>query len=203
MGTPVVTNILKTGAWVYYAPTGESEPDETSVAYQAAWGGNWARIGYTKEPLTLTYESEEMDIEVEEVLAPVRRHRIKETAMFETMLSETTAAYLQLVGGGQGTVSTTAAGAGQKGYEEITIGNEPLLTEKAWGFEGLYVDTAGVEQPVRVFIYKGTARVNGGLEFSQKTDDYVGIPLQVNALADTSSSNRLFKFQRVTASATS
>lgn len=202
MSDPVVTNILKTGAAVYYAPVGEAEPDETTVEYGAAWGGNWARIGYTKEPLAMAYESEEVDIEVEEALASVRRHRIKETAMFETVMSELTAAYLQLAAGGQGTVSTTPAGAAQKAFEEITVGDEAQLDEQAWGFEGLFVDSDGEDQPVRVFVYKATAKVNGNLEFSKKSDDYVGLPLQVNALADVDNSNQLFKFQRCTADAT-
>ena len=53
MATPVVANILKTGAVLWNVPTGETVPDETSVAVGAAWGGNWARVGYTKEPLAL------------------------------------------------------------------------------------------------------------------------------------------------------
>ncbi len=202
MANPVAANIIKSGAQVWYAPTGETLPDETSVAFGAAWGGNWARVGYTKAPLTFTYEDERTDITVEEVLAPVLQRRISENAMFETTLAELTATYLKLAAGGQGTVSTTAAGAGQKGYEELTFGDEVIIEEKRWGFEGMYVTAAGVEQPIRVFVYKGVALLNGDLEFSKKTDDYVGIPLQVKALADTDNSNRLWTFQRVTAPAT-
>ena len=76
MANPVVAQIIKSGAWLYNAPTGEANPDETSVAYGAAWGGNWVRTGYTKVALTADYESEEMDVEVEEELGPVRRWRI-------------------------------------------------------------------------------------------------------------------------------
>ena len=32
MGTPTVTNILKSNAVLWYAPYGESEPDETDVS---------------------------------------------------------------------------------------------------------------------------------------------------------------------------
>lgn len=202
MATPVVTNLIKSGAVVWYAPTGEAVPDETTVAYGAAWGGNWARVGYTKAPLTFTYEDTRSDIKVEEVLAAVDQRRIEEAVTFETMLAELTGAYLQLAAGGQGTVSSTAAGVGQKAYEEITFGDEPIITKKAWGFEGMYLDSAGTEQPIRVFIYKGAATLNGALEFSKKSDDYTGIPLQVKAFADTDNSNRLWTFQRVTAPAT-
>jgi hypothetical protein len=159
-------------------------------------------VGYTKEPLAFTYEDERVDITVEEVLAPVLQRRISEGVAFETVLAELTADYLKLAAGGQGTVSTTAAGAGQKGYEQITFGDEVIIEQKCWGFEGMYVTSAGVEQPIRIFVYKGVAMLNGALEFSKKSDDYIGVPLQVKALADTDNSNRLWTFQRVTAPAT-
>lgn len=200
MANPSVTNVLKTGAALWYAPTGESKPDETSVAYGGSWGGNWARVGYTKEPLTLAYESEEVDVEVEEVLAPIKRFRISESLTVETVLAELTAAYLQLAASNQDTVSETEQGASQDAYEETGLGGEVVLTEKAWGFEGLFIDSDGNEQPVRIFVHKGTAMINGELEFSKKTDDYPGIPIQIKALADTTQSEgqELMLWQRVT-----
>lgn len=203
MGTPVVANILKTGAVLWYAPTGETVPDETSVAFGAAWGGNWARVGYTKEPLALIYEDTRHLVKVQEVLGTVREFRVEEDAKLETVLSELTGTYLQLAAGGQGTLSTTAAGAGQKAYEQITIGGTAEIFEKSWGFEGMYLDASGNEFPVRVFVHKGTAKINGNIEFSKKSDDYTGVPIQIHVLADTSTSDRMFTFQRVTAAATS
>lgn len=203
MANPVVANILKTGAVLWYAPTGETVPDETSVAFGGAWGGNWARVGYTKEPLALIYTDTRHSIKVQEVLGVVREFRIEEDAMLETVLAELTGAYLQLAAGGQGTLASTAAGAGQKAYEQITLGGEEEITEKSWGFEGIYLDASGNDFPVRVFVHKGTAKINGNIEFSKKSDDYVGIPIQIHVLADTSSSDRMFTFQRVTAAATS
>lgn len=205
MGTPSVTNLIKTGAWVYVAPVGEPNPDETDVAYGAAWGGNWARIGFTKEALKMMYESEEFDQTVEEVLAPVKRHRTSEKAMLETVMAEVTAEYLQLAAGDQTSVTVVAAGASQDGYEETGLGGVVKLTEKKWGFEGLFVDSAAVDQPIRVFVHKATGKLNGALEFSKKTSDYTGIPLQVAALADTSQSagEELLVWQRVTAEKTS
>lgn len=202
MADPVVANIVKSGAIVWSAPVGEALPDETLIAYGAVWGGNWTRMGFTKEPLSFAYEDERMEIEVEEVLAAVDQHRIKESVTFETVLAELTAEYLHLAAGGQGTVTTTPAGSGQKGYEEVTFGDEAVIAKREWGFEGLFLDSAGTEQPIRVFVYRGTATLNGALEFSKKSDEYTGIPLQVRALADTENGNRLWTFQRVTAPAT-
>jgi len=203
MANPVVANVIKSGARLYVAPTGEANPDETSVAYGAAWGGNWVRVGYTKTPLTMAYESDESDIEVEEELAPIKRRRVKENLTLETVLAELTATYLQLAASDQDTVSETAAGVGQKAYEETGLGGEAILTEKKWGFEGLFINSSGDEEPIRLFVHKGTAKVNGNLEFSQKSTDYTGVPIQIKALAktDESEGQKLCIFQRATAEA--
>jgi len=205
MGTPSVTNIVHTGAVLWYAPTGESKPDETSVAYGGDWGGNWERVGYTKAPLTVAYESEEADINVEEELPPVKRFRTSENLTVETTLAELTAAYLQLAAANQDTVTETAAGASQDAYEETGLGGDAVMTEKAWGWEWRHIESDGTEQPARMFVHKGTAMINGNLEFSQKSDDYPGIPIQIKGLSDTTQSagQKLALFQRVTAEATS
>jgi hypothetical protein len=204
MSNPVVANVIKSGARLYVAPTGESNPDETSVAYGAAWGGNWARVGYTKAPLVMAYTSEEFDVEVEEELGPIKRRRVRETMTLETVLAELTAAYLQIAASDQDSVSETPAGGAQKAYEETGLGGEAILTEKKWGFEGLFITSGGDEEPIRLFVHIGTAMVNGKLEFSQKTTDYTGIPIQIKALADTGQSEgqKFCLFQRVTSETT-
>lgn len=205
MGNPVVANVIKSGAILWYAPVGEAIPDETTIDFGTAWGGNWAKVGYTKTPLTFAYTSEEFDVEVEEELPPARRFRVKENLTLETVLAELIGAYLELSAGGQGTNVITAAGAGQDAYEEWTAGGIVELDEKQWGFEGMYLDSNGAEFPIRFFVWKGTAMINGALEFSQKSTDYTGIPIQIKALVDASKSagQKLFKFQRVTAEKTS
>lgn len=205
MSDPVVTNVLKSGAVLWVAPVDEAIPDETTVDFDAAWGGNWARVGYTKVPLTIAYDSEESDVEVEEELAPINRHRVKENLTWETVLAELTSDYLQLAAANQTDVATTAAGASQRGYDTSGVGGVATLTKKAWGIEGVYVDADGAEFPVRFFMWKGTAKLNGNLEFSKKSDDYIGVPVQIKGLAHTtkSSGHKLMDWQRVTAEATS
>jgi len=187
---------------MYQAPVGEAFPSETTVVYGAAWGGNWARIGYTKEALTVTYEDERADIHVEEVLAAVKRIRISEAGLMETVLAELTAAYLSFTAGGQGTVSETAAGAAQRAYEQLTLGGQVKLDEVAIGVEGLFISSGGSDFPIRVYMPKCTTVLNGVLEFSKKSDDYTGVPIQAEALADTSNNDRVLVFQRVTAEVT-
>lgn len=197
MGTPAATNILKSGAWVYYAAVGEAVPDETTVAAGTTWGGNWARIGYTAAPLVWTLEDERALIEVEEELIAVDEHRIKFGSMIATELAEVTADYYALLFGG--TVSTTSAGSSQKGYEELDLNPTSLLTKYALGFEGVRQIADGSTQPLRVFTQKSTFRINGETEFSQKTDTYSKIPIAMRVLKG---STYPLRFQRVTAAAT-
>lgn len=196
MANPVVGNILKSGAVLWYAPEGETLPDETSIDYNEAWGGNWARLGFTKEPLVLAYEDETHEVEVEEFLMPVNEWKIGEKARMETMLAELTADYLQL--GIDGTVTETAAGVGQKAFEQLIAGNSAQKTVYTIGFEGVRYSSAGVALPIRIGFYRCTIRLNGELEFSKRSDDYTGVPVQIKAMADTANSGRAIWFQRVT-----
>jgi hypothetical protein len=203
MATPTVANIILGGALVYYAPVAETVPDETTVTAGTAWGGNWARVGYTKAPVTFQYEDEHFKAEVEEELTAVKGRRISENATLETVLAEVTAAYLNLAMGG--TVTSTAAGAGQAANESLPVGGTATLPFYAYGFEGTYVNSSGVSFPVRFFIHKGVAKLNGPLTFSNRNSEYPGISLSIEAYADTTQSagGKLFRFERVTAVATS
>lgn len=195
-----VTDILVTPATIYYAPVGEALPDESSVGYGDAWGGNWVNLGYTLEPVSLSYETETFELEVEQITLPVRRVRTKETVMIETSLAEMTATNLALVV--DGTATTTAAGVGQVGFDEILAGGSVDLSEYAWGFEGFRVTAANVRLPVRVFLYKGTAILNGQLTFAKGAG--VGIPIQIQALPDTTQDpgEQILVIHNVTAVAT-
>ena len=197
-----VSDILKSKAVIWVAPTGESRPDETSVAAGGTWGGNWVKLGYTKEPLSVLYEFSEHETMVEQILGPVNRWKTDEHVTLETVLSETTGLNLDYVSGGDGTnTTTTAAGASQDGYEELDVGNNPLLEKWAVGIEGIKYDDTDGALPVRVFLDKATININGELSFSQKDDDYTGVPVQIKGLAN--SSGEMFTWQRVTAAATS
>lgn len=195
-----VTDILVTPATIYYAPVGEALPDETSVGYGDAWGGNWVDLGYTLEPVSLSYETETFELEVEQITLPVRRVRTKETVMIETSLAEMTATNLALVV--DGTATTTAAGVGQVGFDEILAGGAVDLSEYAWGFEGFRVTAANVRLPVRVFLYRGQAVLNGQLTFAKGAG--VGIPIQIKALPDTTQTagEQILVIHNVTAVAT-
>jgi hypothetical protein len=196
-----VANIVKSGAAIWTAPLGEALPGK-SVPFGGDWGGNWEKFGLTKEPLTFSYEEERAEIVVEEFLAKVDEKRISESAMFETVLAELSATVLRHVLA-QGAVKQVAAGASQVAYEEIRIGNEADIAKRCWGFEGRFLSDQGEQFPVRFFVFRGTCKLNGEMEFSRKSDDYTGVPMQVVALADPDRDGRLWSWYRVLGKATS
>lgn len=191
-----IADILMSPARIFYAPTGEAEPDENTVAYGAAWGGNWVNLGYTTAPLTVNYNRELFELEVEQITLAVKGIITKETVQLETTLGEFTGTNLLLAFGG--TVTTTAAGVAQVPMVELEAGGAVTLPVYAFGFEGLYQTDAGAQYPVRWFIWRGSSVLNGNLEFSKKAA--VGIPLQITAWADTSkvSGKQILKVQKVT-----
>ncbi len=196
-----VTDILITPARLWKAPVGETLPDESSVDYGDSWGGNWEDVGYTLQPLTMSYDRTLFELEVEQVTGIVKRRVTKEMATFESVLAEATPDNLQLAIGG--TVTTTAAGAGQVAFEDLDAGGDVQLDELAWGFEGFYENAEGAKFPVRIFVYKATSILNGQLTFAKAAA--AGVPIQISAEADTGKAvgSQLIKFQRVTAVATS
>lgn len=192
-------DILIGPASIWYAPVGEALPDETSIAYGGDWGGNWAQIAMTLEPVSINRDISTVDVMIEQSTLPVKRAVTEEKVAFETVLAEFTAAHLAL--GMEGTTTTTAAGVGQVGYEEVEGGGQPTPTEYAWGIEGKYVNAAGVAFPVRIFIYRGTVVFNGELQFAK--GEASGIPMRIDALADLTKvvGKQLWKIQKVTAAA--
>ncbi|MEM7131171.1 MAG: hypothetical protein AAF702_32950 [Chloroflexota bacterium] len=196
-----VADILLGSASVWRAPVGEAEPDETSIAFGAAWGGNWVDMGYTTAPISLSRNVEEFELEVEQITNPVKRIITKEDVMVETTLAEQTAANMGLVL--NGTSTTVAAGASQRGYEQVVSGGQSALSQYTMGFEGLYQDASNNKFPVRVVLYIVTVTLNGQLQFSKRAA--AGVPAQFKSLADTAKAagQQILKWQKVTAEATS
>lgn len=196
-----VADILLSPASIWTAPVGEPLPDETTVEFGDDWGGNWVNAGYTTAPISLSRTVDEYELSVEQITNPVKRIITKETVMVETILAEQTRQNMALAL--NGTASVVAAGASQRGYEQVVAGGGTALNQYAVGFEGLYKTAANLEFPVRVILYICTVSMNGALEFSKAKE--AGIPVQVKTLADTSKAvgQQILIWQKVTAEATS
>jgi hypothetical protein len=195
------TNVLMGGATVWYAAVGTAEPDETTINYGASWGASWTEVGVTGGPLIWGVTTNVIRKMVEQRVRPVKVRVSSMEEAFETSLAEVTAANLALASTGTAP-APTAASSGQKGFEEFEAGsNDFSLTERAWGFEGEFVDSAGVSQPVRVFIERAVSYMNGNLEWSRESEDGTNIPLRVEVVDDCEDTDPPWTFQRVTADA--
>lgn len=197
------SNIMIAPANIWYAPLATALPDETSVAYGAAWPAGWVSLGYTLNPVEMSIEIESFELEVEQVANPVLRQKTKETISVETTLAELTAAYLKLGMGSSQSIVTVAAGASQHAFETLKMGGEVFMPEYMLGFEGFTLDASNRQLPIRMFLYRANFSLNGKLAFAKKSA--AGIPLKVDALADTSKTagQQVVEFQRVTAWKTS
>ena len=195
-----VTDIIVTPARIFYAPVGEALPDETTIEYGDAWGGNWVDLGATSEPITWISDRTEFEAMIQQSTMVVKRRKVDEKFAFETVLAELTPTNLSILLGG--TVATTAAGASQRGFQQLPVGGNFDITERIWGIEGLYEDASDLEFPIRIFMPKATANLNGNLQFGKA--NVAGIPLRVDAIADLSAAVGAQGpiFQRVTAETT-
>lgn len=194
-----VQDIIVSPASIWYAPVGTAVPDETTVAAGASWGANWTNLGYTLEPVRVALEAETFDLTVEQLTIPVRTIRTAVNISFSTTLAELTGANLALVM--DGTKTTTAAGAGQKGYDEITVdAGKADVSLYAFGIEGVRVGNTNARLPVRLFIPRGSITTSGELTFAKGAG--VGVPVVIKALADVSAGTGLL-IHNVTAPASS
>lgn len=191
-------DVVVTGAKLYYSNAGTTLPAVT-VAVDGAWPVGWTYVGYTLEPVKLTYNFEVLEIMVQQTLNPIARTRTTEELMFETVLAEHFAANIALALAGSS--STTAAASGVPGFEDFYVGGDYNLPVRQWGIEGSYVSAAGNRHPIRIFIWRATAAEGGELTYDRENP--AGIPLQIKALADTTKTlgQHLMRVQRVTAPA--
>ena len=195
MADPSVFQILKSNAVLWQAPVGEAVPN-VSVLAGEVWGGNWVRMGATQAPLTMLYEDERTDINVEETLAPVLRYKTSEKVVLETVLAEFDVDYLALMT--EGTVSVDTGAGALVAYDELPVGNRAALTVYHFGFEGIQVQSDGALWPIRVFIARANIKLGGELSFSKREDDYTGVPITIEGLASTDmAADKLFKIQQM------
>lgn len=192
-----VADIIIAPANLYRAPVGEVLPDEDTIGFGTAWGGGWVNMGYTLTPVSLAWNQEIFKLEVEQLTAAVKTLRVGEEGMIETTLAELTAANMNLLM--DGVVTTTAAGAAVRGSEILRAGGKVSITEYAWGIEGLFKVDGTIKLPYRVFFYKGTAILNGQLQFGKRVA--AGLPIQITAIPDDTKTagEQMIEIQKITA----
>lgn len=188
---------------LYRAPLTTANPDESTVAYGAAWGGSWEDMGDILEgsPVVLSIAEDFAKVYTEQSTSPKNAVRTRREAMIKATLAEHSVANMATVL--QGTAETTAAaGGGQKGYTEIPFGTESDVDFYKWGIEALRKDSDDNNQPVRWFLHKGYIRLSGDINYAKQNP--TGIPIEITILGDGSQTagEELGILQIVTAAAT-
>jgi hypothetical protein len=194
-------NIISQPAWLWYAPLGEANPNPNSIGVGDDWGGNWEWVGLTTEPLVETDEVTEFEIEVQQIPAAVLSEITAEDKTLTTTLAEQTATLIQLLEGGNITI-TPAAGA-QVGMEEVKTGGRTARTRYKVGFETIAVDDDGNRLPLRVFYHIATFGKGGGTSYGKGA--VAGMPVSIRVYPDTTqaATEQIKHWQRVTAPFTS
>lgn len=188
---------------LYRAPVAEANPDESTIAFGAAWTGGWVNMADLLEgsPVVLSIAEEFTKVYTEQSTAPKNAVRTRREVMIKATLAEHSIANMAILL--QGTAEpTAAAGGGQKGFSEIPFGTESEVDFYKWGIEAFRKDATGVNQPVRWFLHKGYIRLSGDINYAKKNP--TGIPIEITILGDGSQSagEELGILQIVTAAAT-
>lgn len=188
---------------LYRAPLAAANPDESTVAFGAAWGGDWVDMADLLEgsPVALSIAEEFTKVYTERSTAPKNAVRTRREVMVKGTFAEHSVANMGILL--QGTTTTTAAaGGGQKGYSEIDFGTESEVDFYKWGIEAFRKDAADNIQPVRWFLHKGYIRLMGDINYAKQNP--TGIPFEITILGDGSQSvgEELGVLQIVTAAAT-
>jgi len=188
---------------LWRAPESTANPDESTVAYGASWGGSWVDMGELLEgsPVVLSIAEDFTKVYTEQSTSPKNAVRTRREVMIKGTLAEHTIANMEIML--QATAAATAAaGGGQKGFSDIDFGTESDVDFYKWGIEAFRKDANGTKQPVRWFFHKGYIRLTGDINYAKQNP--TGIPFEITVLGDgtQSAGEELGTLQIVTAAAT-
>lgn len=101
MASPDTGNVTTGPGTLYYAPLGTTEP----ASRTEAWPAGWVAVGYTAEGHSFSSSLSIDDVEVAELLDPVRRVTTKRDTKVAFAMAEITLAHLKLLMNGGTTVA--------------------------------------------------------------------------------------------------
>ena len=193
MAAPVVANILY-GPGVVWFRTVDSTFNPSSLD-AVPLGSNlpspWNRFGFTEGPTSFQYEREEKDIMSNESLAPVIRFPTMEKATIGFTVIEVTPGLFNIAAGLDFATTTGS------GWEQWVTGDVKTLVERMYCIESTYRNAAGVAYPVRLYIWRGTAKITNSLEWEREGQPKLQV--EVGALGDLQriAGQRLFAIRKL------
>lgn len=120
---------------IYTGDPDESMPDEEDIDYDGDWtagGLSWAGVGYTEDGVATEFTRDTDDVKASESITPIDVLVTGANYLLSFVVMEHTLEMMKLAHGG-GTITTTAAGAGQIGKDVFTMSAD--LEMMAVGFE--------------------------------------------------------------------
>ena len=197
-----IVDLIKTKGNVWWGLTSATTPDENTAMASAT---GFTSLGWTQEGVQGTIGETRMSFMVDDLLAPIDERKIETTFTISTVLAEVNADNLAMALGGLPTdVVDTAAGASQVAFSEyFQSAADPLVSKLKIVLEGTRYDATDAPFPIRIILTRATIKIDGDLEFKQRGDSYMGVPILITGLVDTANSNKLFTYQFVTAAASS
>ncbi len=145
MSSPDTANVTTGPGTLYYAPLGTTEP-ATRVA---TWPAGWVAVGYTAEGHSFSSSLSIDDIEVAELLDPVRRVTTKRDTKVAFAMAEITLAHLKLLLNGGSTTPDSAVIT-----DAATTSASPNVTSATAGFtsDDLHKAISGAGIPASSYI---------------------------------------------------
>lgn len=160
MASPDTANVTTGPGTLYYAPLGTTEPT-TRVA---AWPAGWVAVGYTAEGHSFSSSLSIDDVEVAELLDPVRRVTTKRDTKVAFAMAEVTLAHLKLLlNGGTTTADSFSVADG------VTTSGSPTVTSVTAAFTSaldLHKPISGVGIPPNSYIGVVNSATSIGLSSS-------------------------------------
>ena len=116
------TNVMYGVGILFTAAVGTPVPSDANLGVGTAWTGlGWAYVGALLDGVTVTFNPTTQDITIEEQPTPVGVAVSTADLQITTNLSEETLTNVNLAWGNSGSITTTAAGAGQPAKSVLTL----------------------------------------------------------------------------------
>ncbi|HBY46028.1 MAG TPA: hypothetical protein DEU95_06305 [Chloroflexi bacterium] len=141
----------------------------------------WAGVGYTQEGVAFNMSIDRGEIAADQVLDPLFRPITGRSVTLASNLIEFTPNNLKL-GLGQGAVSTVAAGASTRGYDQYAVTGNVVDAYNTWGVDAQQPDDG---EPFRLIAWKGLATSSLQSTLGQR-DTAARVPIEITALPDDS-----------------
>lgn len=157
----------------------DPDPGGDDVQYGDEWGGTWQEVGYTQDGISFTINMDREPIEVDQELDALFLVVTGREIEFNTNMAEFSMDNLEFATG-QGTVTTTAAGAGTHGYTTYEIAGYQADKYYVVGVDILQPSNS---LPMRVAAWKGLPVGSVDASFGDRASN-AQIPLGIRALPD-------------------